>query len=67
MKNKELLLRFFSSIILIPTSFFIIYKGSFYFNIFLFLTLIFSIKEWIKLSNNTYSLIIGVIFLFFSS
>ena len=66
MKNKELLLRIFSSIILIPLSFFVIYKGSFYFNVFLFIILILSIKEWIKLSNNNYSLIIGVIFLFFS-
>ena len=66
MKNKELLLRILSTIILIPFSFFIIVKGSFYFNLFLILILILSIKEWINLSNNKINLIIGIVFLFCS-
>ncbi len=66
MRNNELFLRIFSTIILIPCSFFVIYKGSLYFNIFLILILIFSIKEWIKLSNNNLVLFIGIIFLLLS-
>ena len=66
MLNQELFYRILSSLILIPLSFFLIYKGNFYFNLFLFLILIISIKEWISLSYNKFNLILGIIFLIFS-
>ncbi len=66
MLKQELFYRILSSLILIPLSFFLIYKGNFYFNLFLFLILILSIKEWISLSNNKFNLILGIIFLIFS-
>ena len=66
MLKQELFYRILSSLILIPLSFFLIYKGNFYFNLFLFLILIISIKEWISLSYNKFNLILGIIFLIFS-
>ena len=58
--------RFFSSIILLPLSFFIIFQGNLYFQITLLFFLIISLFEWMKMNLNIFIKIFGVIFIFFS-
>ena len=67
MINKELQKRIFSSIILIPVSFFFIIQGSLTFIFFLFLIFLVSGYEWFKLTKDKDLLrIFGLFFLFFS-
>ena len=62
----EFLKRFISSLILIPTVFFFILKGSIFFNFFLFLIFCISCYEWYKMSINKKYFLAGIIFLIFS-
>ena len=67
MINKELQKRIFSSIILIPVSFFFIIQGSFSFIFFLSLIFLVASFEWFKMTNNNDLVkIFGLFFLFFS-
>ena len=63
---KEFEKRVFSSLILIPFSFFLIIKGSILFNFFLIFCLLTALYEWYKLSKNKSYNLIGYIFLIFS-
>ena len=58
--------RLISSIILLPSTFYIILKGGYLFNFFLIICLFFSIYEWCKLKNNKLIIFFGIIYLFFS-
>ena len=58
--------RLFSSLILIPLTFFFIIKGSFFFLFFLFLCFVLSLKEWKNMSYEIRYFYPGVIFLLFS-
>lgn len=62
----EFLKRLISSIILIPIVFFFIFKGSIFFNLFLFLIFSISCYEWYKMSNSKKYYIVGNLFLIFS-
>ena len=62
MKN-ELLKRIISSIIFLPIVIFIIFKGLFYFNIFLTLCFSISTYEWYKMTKTKKKTYIGIIFL----
>ncbi len=62
----EFLKRFISSLILIPTVFFFILKGSIFFNLFLFLIFCISCYEWYKMSSGKKYFLTGNIFLIFS-
>ena len=67
MINKELQKRIFSSIILIPVSFFFIIQGSVIFIFFLSLIFLTTSFEWFKMTKNKDLLrIFGLLFLFFS-
>ena len=67
MINKELQKRIFSSIILIPVSFFFIIQGSLTFIFFLSLIFLVTSFEWFKMTKNKDLLrIFGLFFLFFS-
>ena len=65
MKN-EITKRFITSIILIPIIFFIVIKGSLYFNLFLTVCFLIAIFEWYKMNNGITYFIVGLIFLFIS-
>ena len=66
MINKELQKRIFSSIILIPVSFFFIIQGSLFFIFFLSLIFLVTSFEWFKMTKNKDLLrIFGLFFLFF--
>ena len=58
--------RLISSLVIIPLSFFFIIKGSFFFNLFLFICFSYSLIEWKKITLNKISFYLGVIFLIFS-
>ena len=62
----ELTKRIFSSIILLPLIFFIIVKGSYYFNVFLILCLLISIFEWVNIVKSNLHKLLGIIFLIIS-
>ena len=65
--NNELIKRIFSSIILIPISFFFIIKGSFFFIFFLSILFLSASYEWIAMNKkNNLMKFLGIIFLFFS-
>jgi phosphatidate cytidylyltransferase len=64
--KKEFLKRILSSIILIPTALFFIFKGSFFFNFFILFCLIITVYEWYTMSKKTPFYIFGLIFLLFS-
>ena len=64
--NIEFIKRLISSTILIPLSFLIVIKGSFFFSIFLFVIFSLSFYEWHKLSVNKNYYFPGIIFLFLS-
>ena len=64
--NKELFIRIFSSIILLPIVFFFIIKGSIYFNFFMFVMMLIAAYEWHFLSLKKNYYIPGFIFIIFS-
>ena len=64
--NSELKKRILSSIVLIPFSFFLILKGSIYFNIFLLVCFLISCYEWNLMSKKIYYKLFGTLFLLFS-
>ncbi len=64
--NKELYIRIFSSLILIPTVLFFILKGSIFFKIFILLILLITLYEWHFLSFKKIYYLPGFIFIFFS-
>ena len=67
MIKKEIQKRIFSSIILIPISFFFIIQGSFTFIFFLSLIFLATSFEWFKMTKkNDFIKIFGLFFLFFS-
>ena len=59
----QFLKRITSSFILLPITFFLIYKGSFIFNVFILIVFLINIFEWYKMSNNKNYNFIGYIFL----
>ena len=64
---KEIEKRILTSLILIPITFFFIYKGSVFFILFLIITFFVSSYEWIKLNKkNELIKSFGIIFLFLS-
>ena len=63
MIKDEILKRTLSSIILIPTVFFLIIKGSFLFNFFMFICFLTTTYEWLKLSKNNILKFFGTIFI----
>lgn len=63
---KEFLKRFFSSLVLLLLSFFLIIEGDFLFNTFLIILLIISLKEWKRLSYNKFLFYVGFFFLILS-
>ena len=66
MKINEVYKRILSSIILIPTTFLIIYEGAILFKLFLIFCLAVSLYEWNNMSKNKTYFLPGIIFLFFS-
>ena len=64
--KKELEKRIFSSLILIPLSFFFIIKGSFFFNFFLIICFLVTLYEWHMMSKKKNYHLMGFIFLTFS-
>ena len=67
MINKELQKRIFSSMILVPLSFFFIIEGSLTFIFFLSLIFLLTSLEWFKMTKNRDLIrIFGLFFLFFS-
>ena len=64
--NKELLIRIFSSLILIPTALFFIIKGSIFFNFFILVICFIAFYEWHNLSLNKIYYLPGFIFIFVS-
>ncbi len=54
MMNNELQKRILSAIILIPLTLFIIIKGSYFFNFFIFICLIIALYEWYLMSKNKF-------------
>ena len=65
--KKEFEKRVYSSLIIIPISFFFIFQGSVFFIFFLSLFFFATIYEWIKMSKKNYILrFLGLFFLFFS-
>ena len=64
--KKELEKRIFSSLILIPISFFFIIKGSFFFNFFLIICFAVTLYEWHRMSKKKINYPFGIIFLILS-
>ena len=64
--EKEIFKRILSSIILIPITIFFIFKGSFFFNFFIFICFLISIYEWQMMSKKKFYNILGHIFILFS-
>ena len=65
-ENKELKKRILSSLILIPITFFLVIKGSYFFITFLSIIYLISIYEWFKMCKKSLIKILGIIFLSFS-
>ena len=63
---SEFYKRILSSLLLLPLTFFFIYKGNFIFILCILIIFIISLYEWFKLSLNKSIFIIGFIFLIFS-
>ena len=63
---SELSKRIISSLVIIPISFFFIIKGSYYFNLFLFVCFSLSAFEWKKIALNKISFYLGIVFLILS-
>ena len=66
MIKEEIIKRILSSIILIPTVLFFIFKSSFLFNFFIFICFLITTYEWLKLSKNSLLKLIGTIFIVIS-
>ena len=66
MISKELEKRILSSIILIPISIFFIFQESMFFIFFLSLVFLATVYEWLKMSKNINTKMLGIIFLLFS-
>ena len=66
MISKELQKRILSSIILIPISIFFIFQESMFFIFFLSLVFLVTVYEWLKMSKNINTKMLGIIFLLFS-
>tara|TARA_Y100001958_G_C21169845_1_gene501864 strand:- start:41 stop:679 length:639 start_codon:yes stop_codon:yes gene_type:complete len=66
MKNNELKKRILSSLVLIPITFFLVIKGSYFFITFLSIIYSISIYEWFKMCKKGLIKILGIIFLSFS-
>ena len=66
MINLELQKRIFSSLILIPVSFFFIIKGSFFFNFFLIICFAITLYEWHMMSKKKRYYPFGILFLILS-
>ena len=66
MIKEEIIKRILSTIILIPTVLFIIIKGSFLFNFFIFICFLITTYEWLKLSENRLFKVFGAIFIVIS-
>jgi len=66
MISKELEKRILSSIILIPISIFFIFQESLFFIFFLSLVFLATVYEWLKMSKNINTKMLGIIFLLFS-
>ena len=64
--DKEIVKRIFSSFILIPLTFFIIIKGSFFFIFFLILVFLLACYEWYSMTKNKKYHLHGYIFLIIS-
>ena len=64
--EKEIFKRILSSIILIPITIFFIFKGSFFFNFFIFICFLISIYEWQMMSKKKFYNILGHLFILFS-
>ena len=64
--NNEIKLRILSSIILLPTTFYLIILGSFYFQIFILICYFISLYEWNKMKKNNVLNYIGLLLLTFS-
>jgi phosphatidate cytidylyltransferase len=64
--EKEIFKRILSSIVLIPITIFFIFKGSFFFNFFIFICFLISIYEWQMMSKKKSYNILGHIFILFS-
>tara|TARA_Y100001958_G_C21098433_1_gene449204 strand:+ start:183 stop:851 length:669 start_codon:yes stop_codon:yes gene_type:complete len=65
--KKNLLLRIFTSLVIIPLAFFFIIYGNIFFSIFLILLFILTSYEWNKITKqNKFIKIFGIILLFFS-
>ena len=64
--NSELKKRILSSIVLLPIIFFIIIKGSIYFNTLILLCLLISLREWCFISKKPVLLVLGSFFIIFS-
>ena len=64
--KKELEKRIFSSLILIPISFFFIIKGSFFFNFFLIICFAVTLYEWHRMSKKKIYYPFGILFLILS-
>ncbi len=64
--NKELFTRILSSLILIPIVFFLIHKGSIFFNFFILIIFLITIYEWHYLSFKKAYYLPGFIFVIFS-
>ena len=63
---KEIEKRILTSLLIIPITFFFIYKGSFFFILFLIITFFVSSYEWTKLNKKKIIKLIGITFLFLS-
>jgi phosphatidate cytidylyltransferase len=66
MNKNEIIKRILSSIILIPTVFFFIIKGSILFNFFIFICFFITTYEWLKLSKKNLLKLLGIIFIVIS-
>jgi phosphatidate cytidylyltransferase len=64
--SQEFIKRILSSIILIPITFFLIIKGSFFFNIFILICFFITSFEWYMMSKKKFYNIFGIIFLIIS-
>ena len=64
--SKELILRFISSVILLPLSFYIIIKGSYFFNFLLVIIFLIASYEWHFMSKNKKYYYFGFVFFIFS-
>ena len=63
---NELQARILTTIFLIPIVIFFVYQNIFFFNFFLFLIFLLTSYEWLKMNENKFFKLIGLIYIFFS-